>query len=354
MSAIGCSRCFVNLLIVAFLIFIISSHYYLKLTPEYSGEEFKRTRIGPISVELPASLKYFRQGAIRLHFQGYSFELIERQSRAECDNLYENRILSNLENLSMGAAEDTSLQYSLSDVYQINKSSYAINIFFGDGCATIQEYKDQDNIFENRARNLRNAADIFLRNYQWLGNDSPSPKGFKTTRGVIKANADFNVESYYTISDWDIFNSSKRSSSSSERSSVLFFDFIPKNHRTLKSVERRTIFERFKSFIGELTGLNFGEQFTYAWIIGERDISFLGSYSQKEYRSIGLNEDRVPNFFYVNMETTGNSSDNCYSDEINVSFLADSMDENYSIKKSQNILYGYWDKIIQSAKCEAY
>jgi fumarate reductase subunit C len=42
--------------IAIFLCFLISYHYtYFELTPEYSGVEFKRTRIGPISVELPAS-----------------------------------------------------------------------------------------------------------------------------------------------------------------------------------------------------------------------------------------------------------------------------------------------------------
>ncbi|MDR1166045.1 MAG: hypothetical protein LBO66_09350 [Deltaproteobacteria bacterium] len=312
--------------------------------------EFKRTRIGPISVELPASFNNFRQLSLAFSYQGQGYSLTEYDSRDHCENYNSRHIfISNVDNLLADSADDGSIQYSLSDVYQDRYfKNYAIDILFDDGCATIRDWINYAYPLENREQVFRNMLDIFLPNYQWLKDNSVSPKGFKTSHGVIKMSPDLKVHATYTITEGDHkFNESFYLFRFSSKEDAP----IPKTYKTIRDMSP---LDRFKIYIQARLEYNFHAFFNYAWTYSRRDVSFLDSYSQDEVTSMWLSINGAPYDLFMDMETAGGASDNCYSDKINITYLIGLPKLRKPPAPPYNILYGYWDKIIQSAECEAY
>ncbi|MDR1165240.1 MAG: hypothetical protein LBO66_05095 [Deltaproteobacteria bacterium] len=342
-------------LVAVFLFFLISYNYtFVQLKPEYSGEEFARTRIGPISVELPASYSHFQLNDILVKYQGWRFKLSEFESPSPCeipdvDDYESNVTLLSAdagEDLSVASAGDGSTQYPQTEIYQTRESTYAIKIIFDGGCAILGEKPRMEaNSPDNKELIIRNFADIFVNNYQWVDAGSDTPKGFKTKRGVIKMNDDLKVSAEYVI-----FNSEY----SAQKTTYFIINFLQGDTR-VKPREDLSIFEKFVGHILIRLYHNIDLFFGYDWTYGRRDVTFLASYSEDETIKMWESENGVARDLIMSLRATGSASGNCFSDRINVTFVAAELSPAaFPPNVPSNILYGYWDKFISSAECVAY
>ncbi|MDR1164872.1 MAG: hypothetical protein LBO66_03195 [Deltaproteobacteria bacterium] len=364
-----CVEFLVGLIVIACIVLIISYNYsFVEFTPEYSGEKFQRVRIGPISAELPESYPFYRQFDIRLMFQGELLRLLEYQSPAPCEisskndyyTLYNiNNLISSGEKRFIATAENTSLKYSLSEIYQIESdNNYAINIIFDDGCAILTtRHIGRTTLNDEKERAFKGLVDIFLNNYQWLGNDSVAPRGFRTRLGVIKKNADFQVLAQYSISD----GSSQRTSSS-ELSINFSIDSWPESRRvTVTETETDTEFSIIENFKYHVLSRLFPSTkiFSDGWHYSQRNINFMKYYSGIETRVYFSMQNGKYELLDFRFNAHGDINDNCYSGKIDVILsrkLSDDPMEFPNKRKNDmtyNIIYGYWDKFIQSSECLA-
>ncbi|MDR1166379.1 MAG: hypothetical protein LBO66_11045 [Deltaproteobacteria bacterium] len=226
-----------------------------------------------------------------------------------------NNSISSGENKFVSTAANPSLNYSLSDIYKPNEMTYAVNIIF-DGGRAILSTADMNGAAspEEEELEFRAMIDIFLNNYQWLGKDSPAPRGFLSRFGVIKKNTDFKIDARYFVRDAEM---------STEATSEFFFDFWPEKQgrfeEELSRIERESSIEaKFKRhFISRFLRPD-SKFFGYAWHDSTRNVSYLKSYSGVEnrfYLSMNHGEyERLKLMIYAR----GDANDNCYSDEIQV------------------------------------
>jgi hypothetical protein len=360
---------FVGFIVICCTFPLISYNFsYVRFTPEYSGEKFQRIRIGPISAELPASYSYVRQYYFTLGFERQILSLREYQSPDPCDlslrdteyNVLSdiNNLISSGENKFISTADNHSINYSLSEIYQVKDRKYAINIYFDGGCAILAAADIRGFAStEEEERAFRGMVNSFLTNYQWLGNDSAAPRGFKTRFGVIKKNTDFKITAGYYI-----FDGEKPEASTSE----LIFNFLPEKQGRFETefseIETElSIVEKFKAHIHSRYLNPDSKILGYAWHESMRNINFLKSYSGFETRAYqSINNGESENLLFK-IYARGGASDNCYSDEIKAAFgkmtsasLIVDPPFNRKSDTTLNVLYGYWDKIIQSSECMAF
>jgi hypothetical protein len=329
----------IGFMLIAILILIGSYHYtYVDIIPNYSEEDFQKFRIGTISTELPGTYSLARQSNIILEFPEHTLALEEFLLPDQCKSILgKTYVLDHEDSIVIDGIEYNFIMYYPKQIFAGN-SSYATMILFSSGCTILEGLIPNGKEHTNKEHIFKDKLEIFLRHYQWLGNDSDIPKGFKTKFGVIRKNNHFKVGASYTFWDGETTESA---------TTVIIFGFFPGvssfSERQISIVDQYSAYltARFRH-----ANIIMG----YGWTAMKRKIHFLDSYSGFEHIEMQASKKGVPeDLLYMDFRGSSNSS-NCYSDTIEIGLLT-----NVFITKTKltyNIFSGYWDKIINS-ECAA-
>jgi hypothetical protein len=341
---VGLIAVFVGSIVFLNLLLIASYHYtYVKMIPEYSGEEFNKIRIGPIFTELPAKFSFRDRLPIMLEFSDHKLSMREILMPSPCElSPWENTIMAEDEDAAI--ADPTSYR---STIYSPKTSDsakqlYGMKIFFDGGCVILQSLMQGDNTSDDNKQRLKGMADSFMSHYQWLGNESDNPRGFRSRLGVIRTNNDFNVSTTFLL--WDGEKEYRDGQLTNTGTTNIFFEF---NQLELESSKRKplTVWNKYSWYL--LSRLYHYDIFMdYGWVGAERNVNFLTSYSGVEYIQMSGSRKGIPEDLRIDLIGNAEQGSGCYSDKISIVLMTNLFGK--KTKLPYNIFYGYWDKILHS------
>jgi hypothetical protein len=340
-------KTFLILFIVIFTVLIISYNYtYVDLTPEVSDENFIKTRIGPISVEMPKNFSLYEPNFFRSHvrYKDFGMSFTERKIENNADQIFyqycdraSDREIKSINNKLFSFIENNTILYS-PDIFPSVSSEYRLEVFLSTGIITFFSAVTGKNVDE-RHQTFKNRVYNLLKYYTWLEKDiNTEKKGFKTVLGFIKPNNVFYINTRFSFLYPKDNNFLEGIS--------LSFNFYNTRAVSPYNYFRFTFFDKLAYYISArfyYSNIFMG----YKWTFKQKNIKFASSYSGLETILMDASKKNIP----VSMEMLLTASDNLSNDDyfncIRILFRVNN--ETQQNLPNHNVIFGYWKKVIESA-----
>ncbi|MDR1084371.1 MAG: hypothetical protein LBP22_05780 [Deltaproteobacteria bacterium] len=340
---------FIVFFVILAALTIMYNYTYVNLTPSASDVKFVKTRLGPISVEVPENFSrpfparpdHFTSSIV---YKDYTFRLTEYKYENE-GNANEN-FRKNSEKIFPHVTE--TINTNLFDFIEYNtilttpnffpslSSDYQLNIYLDNGIVALSSTVEGKDV-EERDQTFRNRVINFFKYYIWQEVNDNTDIGFKTIFGIIKPNNDFYIHCDISY----IFPAPK-----SIDGIRLFFQFNNTRNKyiqygdNLVGIDKFIYFTRlrFYYFDSILTG--------FRWTLKQKNIKLAPSFSGLETVAMAANRKHIPAAMWLNFSVFDKANADSYFNFIQIRLYIDN--DKLQNLPDYNVIFGYWEKIINS------